>query len=303
MEMMVVRQRLLQSSFRLHPLSLFVPIQFRPHPTLSQLHNSHSTISYTYTTTSICKDTKIPNEAGQLAYDISQTRNKNNHHPHNNVNSIASHKKRISMESLLAHAGLPLPSSSLSTIHNTIQNQPLSPSLDLATTFERPPDGNYGQDGLIYSRIHNPTRTLLEQIMATLEHHETDCISETNQNTSFSSLCTTYSSGMAAASSILLAHSPSSPNSINNATLDKSTHIHIVLPDDVYHGVPTQLITVLVHYNISYSSVDMTNIKNLEDHFFSFSSMIFCNEALSKLNLFTISSFISSIYFSCVVDI
>ena len=72
-------------------------------------------------------------------------------------------KKRISMESLLAHAGLPLPSSSLSTIHNTIQNQPLSPSLDLATTFERPPDGNYGQDGLIYSRIHNPTRTLLEQ--------------------------------------------------------------------------------------------------------------------------------------------
>ena len=200
---------------------------------------------------------KIPNEAGQLAYDISLSKPSKND-GNNNVDERADQNEaisiKLSMDSFLAHAGLPLfPNNTDDNVN--LLNQPLSPPLELATTYERPPDGNYGQHGNIYSRIHNPTRFLLEEIMAALEHvkqHD----DQTNMEKNISNYCTAYSSGMAAVSSILLAHPPNS----------KKSAIHVILPDDVYHGVPSQLVSVLIQHGISYSSVDMTRIEGVRNH-------------------------------------
>ena len=164
----------------------------------------------------------VPNKAGQMAYDILQTKSKSN--------------KTKQMESKLAHAG--------------IQNKYLSPSLDLSTTYERPADGLY--DSYIYSRQNNPTRNLLESFMSELELGTNGKSEDQDQDRDQSLYCTAYSSGMAAVSSILMAHS---------ITYDK---IHVILPDDVYHGIPTQLTTVF--QNISYSSIDMTTMTNTTRH-------------------------------------
>ena len=71
-------------------------------------------------------------------------------------------------------------------------NEPLSPSLTLSTTFERPPDG-YPQNGQIYSRTCNPTRKLLEREVAALE--TSGMTSLTRPEGTF---CRAFSSGMAA---------------------------------------------------------------------------------------------------------
>ena len=126
------------------------------------------------------------------------------------------------------------------------------------TTYERPPNGDYGTNGYIYSRIQNPTRTLLEEYLSELEHIQSNSYQST-QNTTFtktkknsdtgSQYCTTYSSGMAAVSSIILAQEP---------------NVHMLVPDDVYHGIPSQLVSVLTtQHGISYSSHDMTSISTL----------------------------------------
>ena len=57
------------------------------------------------------------------------------------------------------------------------------------------------------------------------------------------------SSGMAAVSTLLLAHPPP---------------VHVILPEDVYHGVPTLLHTVLQHHGMRFSSIDMRDADKVE---------------------------------------
>jgi len=188
-----------------------------------------------YSSTLSSWNKNIPNQAGQLSFDLSQKESKR--------------PKQSSMETLLAHAGLQSISSSEND--NTSQNAPLAPPITFATTFERPPNGDYGPNGNIYSRIQNPTRTLLEQTLSELEHDdESKFCHEKSKEHPLSYYCTTYASGMAAISSILLAHEPK---------------VHVIVPDDVYHGVPSQLVQALTSkHGISYSSVDMTNLSKFE---------------------------------------
>ena len=158
-----------------------------------------------------------PAKAGRLGQQLREKLN-------NTKNCNAS---SLSLSTLLSHAGL---SSS-----NGNSNAPLSPPIDLATTYERPADGNYGEGGLIYSRSCNPTRKLLQDAIGQLEvvsHGQ--IIAPTFA----------FSSGMAAVASLLLA---------------QTSPVKVLVPEDIYHGVPTQLQVCLNDHGIVHESVDMTN--------------------------------------------
>ena len=144
-----------------------------------------------------------------------------------------------SMSTKLSHAGLPCSHQSTSN-----SNSPLAPPLDLATTYERPPSGEYGENDLIYSRSCNPTRKLLENAVGQLELAGVD-------NGSEESVAPTYvfSSGMSAVASLLLAcKSP----------------VKMIIPQDVYHGVPTQLHASLNDHGVAHESVDMTSCNEIQ---------------------------------------
>ena len=69
------------------------------------------------------------------------------------------------MSTRLSHAGLAPPSFG----GDGDVNPPLSPPLELAMTYERSADGDYGEHGCVYSRSCNPTRRLLDEAMGRLE--------------------------------------------------------------------------------------------------------------------------------------
>ena len=100
------------------------------------------------------------------------------------------------------------------------------PPIYLSSTFERDEDGELSR-GFNYSRLGNPTRVLLEQTLAELEG---------------GSEAFAFSSGMQAALSTILAF----PNS------------HVILPDDLYHGVHVILKDIIAKWGGSYEQVDMT---------------------------------------------
>jgi cystathionine gamma-synthase len=116
-------------------------------------------------------------------------------------------------------------------------NAPLAPPLHMATTYVRPADGQYRPDDSIYSRIDHPTRVLLERHMTQLE-----C----GRQSITENWCLALSSGMMAVTTILLAH---------------SLPLHILLPLDTYHGVPSMIEDVFVRFATSqmltYERVDM----------------------------------------------
>ncbi len=110
------------------------------------------------------------------------------------------------------------------------QTAALTPPIHLATTFERPADGDYG-DGLVYARWGNPTRDLFEQTLADLEAEHAEAAA--------------FASGMAAAMTVLQALRPGD---------------HVLLPDDVYHGVRHLLQTTFADWGLAYSEVDQTDL-------------------------------------------
>jgi len=71
-----------------------------------------------------------------------------------NDNTSASNP--VSIETVLAHSGIPGnfvgELGNISSKSEQLQNYPLSPSIELASTYERPANGDYGPDGRIYSR-------------------------------------------------------------------------------------------------------------------------------------------------------
>lgn len=103
----------------------------------------------------------------------------------------------------------------------------------LSSTFERAADGSY-PNGYQYGRAGNPTRALFEKTLARLEG---------------GTACAAFASGMAAASAVFQALRPGA---------------HVLLADDVYYGVRTLLDDVFVRWELSYESVDLTDLDALE---------------------------------------
>lgn len=171
-----------------------------------------------------------PSDAGMAAYEIRRA-----------IETNKSNQYKISMATHLSHAGLSRSNNNNSSNIKSF-NSPLSPSIDLATTYERPPSGHYGEDGMIYSRSCNPTRKLLEDTIGQLEMTSSSTKDQQLVASTFA-----FSSGMAAVSSLLLAC---------------KSQVKLLMPIDVYHGLSTQL-KCLNDHGIVHKSVDMTNITKI----------------------------------------
>lgn len=147
------------------------------------------------------------------------------------------------MSTLLSHAGLPVQNNA-----GADANEALSPPIVLATTYERPPDGNYRENDFIYSRQSNPTRKLLEDVMGELETADSNPRGRDDaRGTSAPGYA--FSSGMAAVASLILSH---------------KSPVKLLVPRDVYHGVPTQLVAALEDHGVLHRAVDMTDCEELQ---------------------------------------
>ena len=104
----------------------------------------------------------------------------------------------------------------------------LSPPIHLSTTFERDADGGYGR-GWVYSRSANPTRDALEGALALL--HGADA-------------CASFSSGSAAASAVFRSLPLGS---------------HVIVPDDMYHGLRELLRGALEPAGLALSAADLSS--------------------------------------------
>lgn len=104
--------------------------------------------------------------------------------------------------------------------------------ITLSTTFERGEDGGY-PGGFIYSRIDNPNRSALENVIAKLEGAEE---------------AAAFSSGNAAGSAVFQA---------------LGAGIHIIAPDDMYHGLRNQLLQVFKGI-IDVSFIDLSSIESIK---------------------------------------
>ena len=108
--------------------------------------------------------------------------------------------------------------------------------IHLSTTYERSADGSY-RDGFMYSRGDNPNRRSLEECLTALEEGH-DCV--------------TFSSGMAAITSIIEVLPDDKPQ-------------RIVLPDDMYFGVLTLLNDTGISSKFDIVSTDMTDLSALRE--------------------------------------
>jgi len=118
------------------------------------------------------------------------------------------------------------------------QTGALTPPLHLSATFERDADGSYPK-GFVYARWDHPTRRLLEETMATLESRAKGKAS-----------AAAFASGMTAAATLLQALRPGD---------------HVVLADDVYHGVRHLISGTFVEWGLTYTSVDQTDLEAVRD--------------------------------------
>ncbi len=107
--------------------------------------------------------------------------------------------------------------------------------IQLSTTYHRERDGSYPR-GYVYTRHNNPTRSLLEETLAQIEGGVA---------------CCTFSSGMAAAAALFQAFSPGD---------------HILLSDDVYHGVRHLAEEQFGAWGLEWTRVDMTDLSRVEEH-------------------------------------
>ena len=101
---------------------------------------------------------------------------------------------------------------------------PIQPS----TTFERAPDGEY-PGGYIYSRIGNPNRQQLEDILTTLER---------------GAACAAFSSGSAASAAVFQALGAGD---------------HVVAPNDCYHGTRAILRDVFERWGLQVTFTNVTD--------------------------------------------
>lgn len=105
--------------------------------------------------------------------------------------------------------------------------------ITLSSTFERGEDGGY-PGGFMYSRIDNPNRKSLENVVAKLEGAED---------------AAAFSSGNAAGAAVFQALGAGS---------------HIIAPDDMYHGLRNQLLQVFEGI-VEVSFIDLANINAIKN--------------------------------------
>lgn len=105
--------------------------------------------------------------------------------------------------------------------------------ITLSSTFERGEDGGF-PGGFIYSRIDNPNRKSLENVVAKLEGADD---------------AAAFSSGNAAGAAVFQALGPGS---------------HIIAPDDMYHGLRNQLLQVFEGI-IEVSFIDLANLNAIKN--------------------------------------
>jgi len=129
----------------------------------------------------------------------------------------------MKIETIAIHAGNKIDGNTGAAI------QPIT----LSSTFERGEDGGY-PGGFMYSRIDNPNRKSLENVVAKLEGAED---------------AAAFSSGNAAGAAVFQALGSGS---------------HIIAPDDMYHGLRNQLLQVFEGI-IEVSFVDLANINAIEN--------------------------------------
>lgn len=111
--------------------------------------------------------------------------------------------------------------------HTKAAIQPIT----LSTTFERGEDGEY-PGGYVYSRADNPNRKSLENVIAKLEGAES---------------AAAFSSGNAAGAAVFQALGPG---------------VHIIAPDDMYHGLRNQLLQVFNEI-IEVDFIDLSNLDSV----------------------------------------
>ncbi len=109
----------------------------------------------------------------------------------------------------------------------------VTPSITLSTTFERAADGSYPGDH-VYTRSSNPNRAALESVLAALEGGET---------------ALAFASGQAAAAAALQALQAGD---------------HVLLPDDLYHGMRRLVKDVMQRWGLRADFVDMRDAANVE---------------------------------------
>ena len=111
---------------------------------------------------------------------------------------------------------------------------PVSTPIYLSSTYHRNDDGSY-DNGLIYSRNDNPNRKIVEMAVAELEKGR---------------YAFAFSSGMAAISAVFQ-HFKSGD--------------HVLIPDDIYYAVRHLLNQVFQRWELSYTSVDMSNLEMIRE--------------------------------------
>ncbi len=106
--------------------------------------------------------------------------------------------------------------------------------INLSTTFLRGEDGGY-PGGHMYSRVTNPNRSALENVLAELE---------------YGADCCAFSSGNTAGMSIFQALKSGS---------------HIICPDDMYWGLKKQLLTIFQDV-LTFDFIDLTALEKVESY-------------------------------------
>ncbi len=111
--------------------------------------------------------------------------------------------------------------------HPDAPGEPLAPSWDPSTVFRHPEQGLSG-DSWSYTRLDNPNRSQLERTLASLEG---------------GSEALAFSSGMAAVQAAFHILEPGD---------------HVLLPDDLYHGVRNLITDQYARWGLTFDFVDMT---------------------------------------------
>src|SRR6202030_1241688 len=106
----------------------------------------------------------------------------------------------------------------------------VTPPIQLSTTFERGPDGEYPR-GFSYSREDNPNRRAMEECLAAREDRKQ---------------ARAFSSGLAVATAVLQGLEPGD---------------HILAPDDVYYGFRKLIGEVFAKSGLATDYVDMANLQ------------------------------------------
>lgn len=109
----------------------------------------------------------------------------------------------------------------------------VSPPIYLSTTYERD-DNLQLTGGFNYSRLGNPTRLAFERAMVEIEA---------------GSEAMAFASGMQAAVALFMA----------------CPKAHIILPDDLYHGVLSILMEIFQPWGVTFEKVDMTDPKKVTE--------------------------------------